>query len=76
MFLWTVSVLGRDEGYTVKYNPLPKGGSAMTIRHPFGVFLLVVLFQGQAVTQGENKLPRGQYTSDPQYFFLQILDPL
>ena len=23
----TVSVLGRDEGYTVKYNPLPEGVS-------------------------------------------------
>ena len=23
--LYTVSVLGRDEGYTVKYNPLPEG---------------------------------------------------
>ena len=22
---FTVSVLGRDEGYTVKYTPLPKG---------------------------------------------------
>ena len=22
---YTVSVLGRDEGYTVKYNPLPEG---------------------------------------------------
>ena len=25
VLLCTVSVLGRDEGYTVKYNPLPKG---------------------------------------------------
>ena len=24
-FCITVSVLGRDEGYTVKYNPLPEG---------------------------------------------------
>ena len=22
---WSVSVLGRDKGYTVKYNPLPEG---------------------------------------------------
>ena len=25
VLLCTVSVLGRDEGYTVKYNPLPEG---------------------------------------------------
>ena len=25
MSVFIVSVLGRDEGYTVKYNPLPEG---------------------------------------------------
>ena len=30
--------------------------------------ILVVLVQGQAVTQGKNKLPHGQYTSDPNIF--------
>ena len=38
--------------------------------HFWVVLLLVVLVvQGQAVTQGENKLPHGQYTLDPQYFY-------
>ena len=32
------------------------------------VFLLLLL-GFQAVTQGENKLPHAQYTSDPQYFY-------
>ena len=42
---------------------------------PFWVFLLVILLvvllvlQGQAVTQGKNKLPQGQFTLDPQYFY-------
>ena len=29
-FVYTVSVLGRDQGYTVKYNPLPEGVSEGT----------------------------------------------
>ena len=41
--------------------------SAMTIRHLFRLFFFLFFF--------ENKLPHGQYTSDPHYF-LQILDPL
>ena len=37
---------------------------------PFQVVVLVVLVvvQGQAVKQGKNKLPHGQYIPDPQYF--------
>ena len=44
---------------------------------PFWVVLLLVVLlvvlvvvRGQAVTRGENKLPHGQYTLDPQYFYL------
>ena len=34
------------------------------------VLVVVVLVVGfQAVSQGKNKLPYAQYTSDPQYFF-------
>ena len=40
----------------------------MTIRHPFGMFLLLFLIY-QAVTQSENKLPNAQYTSDTHYFY-------
>ena len=32
---------------------------------PFQVVFLLFLYQ--VVTRGENKLPHGQYTSDPQY---------
>ena len=39
----------------------------MTIRNPLGLFFFFLGYQ--AVTQGKNKLPHGQYTSDPQYFY-------
>ena len=43
----------------------------MTMRHPFCMFLLFLLFflGNQAVTQGENKLPHAQYTLDAQDFY-------
>ena len=31
--------------------------------------VVVVVLGFQAVTQGENKLPHAQYTTDPQYFY-------
>ena len=38
---------------------------------PFwGVVVVVLLLGYQAVTRGENKLPHGQYTLDPQYFYI------
>ena len=38
--------------------------------HQAPFWLVVVLLLGyQAVTRGENKLPYGQYTLDPQYFY-------
>ena len=51
--------------------PWPRSeGSAMTIRHPFGMlFLFLFLLMYQAVTRSENKLPHAQYNSDPQYFY-------
>ena len=38
---------------------------------PFWVVLLVVLLvvQGQAVTRGKIKLPQGQFTLEPKYFY-------
>ena len=43
--LWcTVSVLGQDEGYTVKYNPLPEGvpeGKAQGTPEGKGLFLTI-----------------------------------
>ena len=48
--------------------PWPRSvGSAMTIRHPFGFFFLFLGYL--AMTRSENKLPCGQYTSHPQYFY-------
>ena len=42
---------------------------------PFWCVVLVLVLGYKAVTRGENKLPHGQYTLDPQYF-LQILNLL
>ena len=38
----------------------------------FWVLNVLVLVQGQAVTHGKNKLPHGQYTSDPKYIYIHI----
>ena len=38
------------------------------IQAPFWVVVVLVI-QRQALTQGENKLPQGQFTLDPQYFY-------
>ena len=42
---------------------------AMSIRNLFRFLLLFLLFLYQAVTQGKNKPPHGQCTSDPRYFY-------
>ena len=47
--------------------PWPRSeGSAMTIRHPFAMLLLL---GNLAVTRGKIKLPHAQYTSEPKDFY-------
>ena len=49
----TVSVLGRDEGYTVKYNPLPEGAHEGEVEGtPEGNWLYLTVYPESSLNTG------------------------
>ena len=60
-----INPISKTDQFSVSFLPWPSFlGSAMRIKHPLGL-LLFLLVRYQAVTQGENMVPRCQYILNP-----------